>query len=51
MFRNLFNKFIESRQKEADRRIARMHLYRLTDRELNDIGIGRGDIERVIREE
>ena len=23
----------------------------LTDRELNDIGIGRGDIERVIREE
>lgn len=50
MFRNLFNKFIESRQKEANRRIAQMQLYSMTDRELNDIGLGRGDIKRVLRE-
>lgn len=41
---------IESRQAEANRRIAEMHLYRMSDRELNDIGIGRGDIKRVVKE-
>mgnify|MGYP005992125311 FL=1 len=47
----VFNAFIESRQKEANRRIAMMQLSAMTDRELNDIGIGRGDIRRVVNEE
>lgn len=42
---------IKSRQAEADRRIAMMQLSRMSDRELNDIGIGRGDIRRVVYEE
>ena len=50
-FKKIFNAFIEARQAEANRRIAAMHLYRMTDRELNDIGIGRGDIRRVAYEE
>lgn len=41
---------IEARQAEANRRIAEMHLWRMSDRELNDIGIGRGDIKRVVKE-
>lgn len=46
----VFEAFIESRQAEANRRIAEMHLYRMSDRELNDIGIGRGDIKRIVKE-
>ena len=49
-FKKVFNAFIEARQAEANRRIAAMHLYRMTDRELNDIGIGRGDIKRIVYE-
>ena len=49
-FKKIFNAFIEARQAEANRRIAAMHLYRMTDRALNDIGIGRGDIKRVVYE-
>ena len=41
---------IEARQRQANARIAEMQLYRMTDRELNDIGIGRGDIKRVVYE-
>ena len=41
---------IEARQRQANARIAEMHLWRMTDRELNDIGIGRGDIKRVVYE-
>jgi len=47
-FVKTFNNMIEARQKEANRRIAMMHLYKMTDRELNDIGIGRGDIRRIV---
>ncbi|RQP05370.1 MAG: DUF1127 domain-containing protein [Paracoccus sp. BP8] len=32
-----------------DARITRRELHRLTDRELTDIGLTRGDIERVAR--
>ena len=42
---------IKARQAEADRRIAMMQLSRMSDRELNDIGIGRGDIRRVVYED
>lgn len=42
---------IKARQAEADRRIAMMQLGRMSDRELNDLGIGRGDIRRVVYEE
>jgi len=48
MFRKLFNRLVEARTESARRRIARMQLYRMTDRELRDLGIGRYDIEKVI---
>ena len=47
----VFNAFIEGRQKEADRRIASMQLHGMTDKDLRDIGITRGDINRIIDEE
>jgi|TARA_R100001440_G_scaffold35699_1_gene54795 uncharacterized protein YjiS (DUF1127 family) len=49
MLKKLFNRIIEARTKSAQRKIARMQLYSMTDAELKDIGIGRYDIERVIR--
>jgi len=48
MIKRLFNKIIEARAESAKRKIARMQLYQMTDRELRDLGIGRYDIERVI---
>ena len=47
----VFNAFIEGRQKEADRRIASMQLHGMTDKDLRDIGIARGDINRIVDEE
>lgn len=38
----------ESRQAEANRRIAMMQLSKMSNRELNDIGIGRGQIRDVV---
>ena len=46
----VFNAMIEARQRQANARIAEMHLFRMTDRELNDIGISRADIKRVIKD-
>ena len=46
----VFNAMMEARQRQADARIAEMHLWRMSDRELNDLGIGRGDIKRIVRE-
>ena len=48
MFKRLLNKIIKVRTESARRKIARMQLYRMTDRELRDLGIGRCDIERVV---
>ena len=48
MFKKLLNRIIEARTESARRKIARMQLYNMTDRELRDLGIGRYDIERVI---
>jgi uncharacterized protein YjiS (DUF1127 family) len=48
MIKRLFNRIIEARAESAKRKIARIQLYRMTDRELRDLGIGRCDIERVI---
>ena len=48
MFKRLFNRIIKARTESAKRKIARMQLYQMTDRELRDLGIGRYDIERVI---
>jgi len=48
MFKRLLNRIIEARTESARRKIARMQLYNMTDRELRDLGIGRYDIERVI---
>lgn len=39
---------IEARQESANRQIAMMQLHGMTDKELSDIGIGRGDIRRVV---
>ena len=48
MIKRLFNRIIEARAESARRKIARIQLYRMTDRELRDLGIGRCDIERVL---
>ena len=50
-FKKVLVAMIEARQRQANARIAEMQLYRMSDRELNDIGIGRGDIRRVAYEE
>ena len=47
----VFNAMIEARQRQANARIAEMQLRGMSDRELNDIGIGRADIRRVAYEE
>ena len=48
MIRRLFNRIVEARAESARRKIARMQLYQMTERELRDLGIGRHDIERAI---
>ena len=45
----IFNRIAATFQHWADVRETRNELNRLTDRELNDIGLARGDIERVAR--
>ena len=48
MFKRLFDRLIEARAESARRKIARIQLEKMTDRELKDLGIGRFDIERAI---
>ena len=48
MIKRLFNRIIEARAESARRKIARIQLYKMTERELRDLGIGRCDIERVV---
>jgi len=48
MFKRVFNRLIEARAESARRKIARIQLEKMTDRELKDLGIGRFDIERAI---
>jgi uncharacterized protein YjiS (DUF1127 family) len=48
MFKRLFNKIVESRTESARRKIARIQLYKMTDRELLDLGINRYDIEKAV---
>ena len=48
MIRRLFNRLVEARTESARRKIARLQLYNMTDRELRDLGIGRCDIERAV---
>jgi len=50
-FAKFLKRIIEARQKEVNRRIAMMHLQKMSDRELHDIGIGRGDIRRIVYNE
>ena len=49
MLKRIFNKIIEAKIESAKRKIARNQLYSMTDAELRDIGIGRYDIERILR--
>lgn len=48
MFKRLFNKIVEARTESARRKIARLQLYSMTERELRDLGIGRYDIEKAV---
>ena len=48
LIKKFVNKLIEARQREVNRKIALNQLYKMTDRELHDIGIGRGDIRSVV---
>ena len=48
--KKFFERLIEARQRQANARIAEMHLWRMSDRELNDLGIGRCDIKRIAYE-
>lgn len=48
MFKRIIDRLIEARIESARRKIARIELNRMTDRELKDLGIGRYDIERAI---
>lgn len=50
MFKNFFVRLIKARQAEVNRKIAAMQLYSMSDRDLRDIGINRGDIKRVVYE-
>jgi uncharacterized protein YjiS (DUF1127 family) len=47
--KNFYQAILESRQREADRRIAAMQLHQMTDRELRDLNISRFEIDRVVR--
>jgi len=46
MIRRIFDRLVEARAESARRKIARMQLYKMTDRELRDLGIGRCDTDR-----
>ena len=48
MFKRILNKLVEARAESARRKVARIQLEKMTDRELKDLGIGRFDIERAI---
>jgi uncharacterized protein YjiS (DUF1127 family) len=50
MLKTFFVRLIKARQAEVDRKIAAMQLYSMSDRDLRDIGINRGDIKRVVYE-
>jgi len=44
----MFKKFIKAIQESQQRRVAFWQLHNMTDRELHDIGIGRGQIREVL---
>ena len=48
MFKRLLNRIIEARTESARRKIARLQLYSMTDRELQDLGINRYDMEKAV---
>ena len=48
MIKRVFNRLIEARAESARRKVARIQLEKMTDRELRDLGIGRFDIERAL---
>ena len=48
MFKRIFSRLLEAKAESARRKVARIQLENMTDRELRDLGIGRYDIERAI---
>lgn len=46
---SVFSRFVAAFAAWNEKRVTRNALYRLTDRELDDIGLTRADIERAIR--
>ncbi len=47
----MFKRMIAAWERKAERKAAERALYLLSDRELNDIGISRCDIRRVVNME
>lgn len=43
----MFKKLLSKLQENQMRRVVYWQLHNLTDKELNDIGLGRGDIRRI----
>ena len=48
LLKKLLQRLIEARMAAAKREIDRLHLHRMTDKELADIGINRCDIHRLV---
>lgn len=48
LLKAFYNRVIEVRQLQADRHIAMMQLKSMSDRELHDIGISRGEIRDLV---
>lgn len=48
--KKVIKRIIVARQRQVNRQIAMMQLNTMSEKELNDIGITRGDIRRVIHE-
>jgi uncharacterized protein YjiS (DUF1127 family) len=48
LLKALLRALIKSRMAAAKREIDRLHLHRMTDKELADIGINRCDINRLV---
>jgi uncharacterized protein YjiS (DUF1127 family) len=44
----VFTAIVESRMREAERRVAMYQLSSMTDRELKDMGVTRGELKQVV---
>ena len=49
MFKRIFSRLVEARAESARRKVARIQLEKMTDRELKDLGIGRTNLIAKIK--